>query len=295
MSGFVGVRNREAPVTDELLARLWQPIAHRGPDADGRWVEGTLGVAAGVLRVTPESAEEEQPYRHRSGVVAAFDGRLDNRDELLSALPDATTRDPDVALVAEAYVAWGDRFPQRLNGEYALAVLDAHLAEVCCSPATSLGLGSGVQPDPGRRCVVRLRGESPVRRPSVPSDPNLDVMAEYLLGGNARATPWDSFFAGVRRVPPGVTVLVDDAGITWRTHDAFDREEGRSIEYGVVRRGVPAAIHRSCDATSPERHPVGLFVSGGLDSSSILAVALTQGGGPGPSRSTSPSRRDPGR
>ena len=111
MSGFVGVRNREAPVTDELLARLWQPIAHRGPDADGRWAEGTLGVAAGVLRVTPESTDEEQPYRHRSGVVAVFDGRLDNRDELLSALPEAKTRDPDVALISEAYVAWGDRFP----------------------------------------------------------------------------------------------------------------------------------------------------------------------------------------
>ena len=117
--------------------------------------------------------------------------------------------------------------------------------------------------------------------PSVPSDPNLDVVAEYLLGGNARATPWDSFFAAVRRVPPGVTVLVDDAGITWRTHDAFDlgrRTIHREYESYVEEyraRFTEAVMRRLRSA-----HPVGLFVSGGLDSSSILAVAVMQGGGP---------------
>ena len=284
MSGFVGVRNREAPVTDELLDRLWDPISHRGPDATGRWCDGPMGVAAGVLRVSPESSDEEQPFRHRSGVMAVFDGRLDNRPELLSTLPsnDLTSRDADVVLVAEAYIAWGDRFPERLNGEYALAVLDPKSRRVLLARDVVGTRSVAFSETGGGDVVFASEAKALFAHPSIGSEPNLDVVAEYLLGGNARATPWDSLFTRVRRVPPGVTVLVGEGGVAWRTHDEFDHqartsrrsygeyvEEYRELFIGAVGRRVRS--HR----------PVGVFVSGGVDSSSILSVAASRVSGGG--------------
>ena len=190
-----------------------------GLTADGRWAEGTLGVAAGVLRVTPESAGEEQPYRHRSGVVAVFDGRLDNRDELLSALlsNDVTAGDPDVALVAEAYVTWGDRFPERLNGEYALAVLDPTSRRVLLArdvvgtrslvfgqtPAGDVVFGSEAKAlfahPRVERTEPRRRGRVPPRR----ERPG-DALGQLLRAVRSGAARGDRARRG--------------AGITWRTH-----------------------------------------------------------------------------
>jgi asparagine synthase (glutamine-hydrolysing) len=244
-------------------------------------VEGTLGVAAGVLRVTPESADEEQPYHHRSGAVAVFDGRLDNRAELVSTLPsnEVPGDAPDVALVAEAYATWGDRFPERLNGEFALAILDPRSGSALLARdavgTVSLLFARTTAGD----VIFASEAKALLRHPLVINAPNVDVLAEYLLGGNARADRWDSFFSDVCRVPPGVTVLIRYGGLTWRTHDGFEqrtptvrRPYGEHVE--EYRAHFTAAVTRRLRS----RHPVGMFISGGLDSSSILAVAAREAG-----------------
>ena len=62
-------------------------LAHRGPDGERFWIQGPIGLACQLFRVTPEASTEIQPHVHCSGVVLVFDGRLDNRDELLRILP----------------------------------------------------------------------------------------------------------------------------------------------------------------------------------------------------------------
>jgi asparagine synthase (glutamine-hydrolysing) len=185
-----------------------------------------------------------------------------------------TTGDPDVALIADAYVRWGDRFPQRLNGEYALAVLEPSSRRVLLARdvvgTRLLVFGETSAGD----VVFGTEAKALLAHAWIRSDPNLDVVAEFLLGGNARATPWDSYFAAVHRVPPGVTVLVGAAGITWRTHDSFDlgrRTIHRKYEMYVeeYRAHFEDAVRRRLRSA----HPIGLLVSGGIDSSSILAVA----------------------
>lgn len=285
MSGFVGVLNREEPVTDELLDRLWEPISHRGPDSTGRWRDGTLGVAAGVLRVSPESIEEEQPFRHESGVVVVFDGRLDNREELLSAFPSGAVvgkHHPDVVLVAEAYAAWGDRFPERLNGEYALAVLDPRRFRVILARDVIGTRTLHFTRTSAGDVVFGSEAKSLLIDQKVAGEPDLDVLAEYLLGGSARADQWHSFFAAVKRVPPGVTVLVAEGGLTWRTHDELDVQ--RKVRHASYQDYVDDYRERFVKAVGRRLRsdlPVGLLVSGGLDSSSILSVALTQTKGKG--------------
>src|SRR5436309_2604073 len=128
MSGIVGVWNLDGrPVENAVLARMSASMAHRGPDGERLWVDGAVGLACQLLRVTPEARTEIQPLVHSSGVALVFDGRLDNRDELLQILrPEqgisAASSDP--ALVLAAYEVFGDRLPERLAGDFAFGLFD---------------------------------------------------------------------------------------------------------------------------------------------------------------------------
>jgi asparagine synthase (glutamine-hydrolysing) len=64
------------------VQRMLHSIAHRGLDGSGVWTNGSVALGCQLLRVTPESAKETQPFIHPSGNVIVFDGRLDNRKEL---------------------------------------------------------------------------------------------------------------------------------------------------------------------------------------------------------------------
>ena len=129
MSGILGIWNRDGrPVDRSELLRLRATLAHRGGDGEGLEIQGSVALACCLRRIAPEAAAETQPLVSSSGVVVVFDGRLDNREELLSLLrpmspvsPDS----PDPALVIAAYDAIGDAFPERLNGDFALGLYDA--------------------------------------------------------------------------------------------------------------------------------------------------------------------------
>lgn len=97
MSGILGLWNLDGrPLESELLAKMSATLAHRGPDGEDFWTKGPVGLACQLMRVTPESLTETQPLVHPSGAVAVFDGRLDNREELLafSRAPGARNRIP---------------------------------------------------------------------------------------------------------------------------------------------------------------------------------------------------------
>src|ERR1051326_5125821 len=87
MSGILGLWNLDGRPADQGgLAALSATIAHRGRDAAGVRVDGAAGLACRLARVTPESALETQPVVDGDGAMLVFDGRIDNRDELESAV-----------------------------------------------------------------------------------------------------------------------------------------------------------------------------------------------------------------
>jgi len=87
MSGIVGVWNLdERPLDSAVLARMSEPLRHRGPDGEAPLVAGSFGLVHEHLWVTPEEQGERQPLVGRTRAILAVDGRLDNRDELLAAL-----------------------------------------------------------------------------------------------------------------------------------------------------------------------------------------------------------------
>src|SRR5438046_2876884 len=108
MSGIVGLFNLDGrPVEPCELKRLAAASRHRAVDGEDFWIQSSAGIGHQHFRVTPESLTERQPLVSPAGVAVAFDGRLDNRQEIIDGCSPALGRSEgvcaDVALVLAAY------------------------------------------------------------------------------------------------------------------------------------------------------------------------------------------------
>src|SRR5262245_35356745 len=130
MGGIVGVVHFDGrPPSDDDLQILARPSRHRAVDGESRWLGTSAAMASLHCHVTPESVGERQPLIAPSGVALSFDGRLDNREEIIDACRVAGDRRrlSDARLVLAAYERYADRFVEHLNGDFALALHDPTL------------------------------------------------------------------------------------------------------------------------------------------------------------------------
>ncbi len=276
MSGIVGLFNLDAGPADEaLLARMSAAIRHRGPDGEGHRVAGPAGLARQHLWATPEEMGEAQPLVGRGGAVLVMDGRLDNRAELLAALRLPATAS-DAACALAAYEAWGDRFPDRLNGDFALAVFD--------EPNRRLLLARdpiGVRPlyyfHDRRLCAFASEIKALLAHPGIPAAPDDEGLADYLMPASRPIDRQDvTCFAGISAVVPAHCVTVTPERLRARRYWDFDR--GRTVRLASFGEYVEAFHDRFAEAVRRRTRAAGavaVSVSGGLDSSSIWCQAET--------------------
>ncbi|MFQ5656812.1 MAG: asparagine synthase-related protein [Candidatus Methylomirabilales bacterium] len=278
MSGIVGIWNLDGKrVEREVLARMSATLAHRGPDGEEIWIDGAVGLSCQLFRVSPESEKETQPLVGSSGVALVFDGRLDNREELLARLRDSywvSSSSPDPDLVLAAYEAFGDRFPEQLVGDFALGLFDPNRRQLLLTRDAI-----GIRPLYYYRKWDMLLFASEIKalltHPDVSSQPNDDYLAQYLLGRH-QETGEMTFFGDVWSLLPAHAAMCTlGRFITWRYWD-FDATTpvhlGSFNEYAeAFRHHFDQAVERRMRSM----YPVAVSLSGGLDSSSIFCLAET--------------------
>ncbi|MGA3360029.1 MAG: hypothetical protein ABSC87_07465 [Halobacteriota archaeon] len=124
MSGIAGIYHVDGKTVDPSeLRRMTERLAHRGPDGSDTWHEGPIGLGHLMLWTTPESLHEKLPLV--SGALGiTSDARIDNRDELITALNIATppAEITDSALTLAAYERWGESCVEHLIGDFAFAI-----------------------------------------------------------------------------------------------------------------------------------------------------------------------------
>jgi len=272
MSGIAGILNfNNSPVDENLLAALGESLNARGSDGGTEVKREPVGMAYRAFHTNRESSMEIQPFVTRFGHMLAWDGRLDNRDDLLAYLPDGLKGDEtDVALVMAAYLKWGREFLLRIIGDVALALFDP------ASEAVLLGR------DPfGTRTLYyssnnnRIVWSSTLEALLVSARIEPDIDDEYVAGylGLYREM-FRSPYRHISAVEPGHVVEVRRGHVQtqrfWKPNptreilyktDAEYEEHFRELLYEGVRCRLRAD------------GPVWLELSGGLDSSSNVCVA----------------------
>lgn len=283
MCGFVGTISVSGqPVDIGALERMADFIRHRGPDGGGRFVEGALGLAFRRLAVLDLAATGDQPMTSADGrYVIVFNGAIYNFVELrteLEALGHVFRSTGDTEVLLAAWQQWGARCLPRLNGMWAFLIYDRRERRLVGARDRF-----GVKPLFWYRDSARLIFSSEIKciRDAGISDVSLDwqTVADHLLGDRLDATA-RTFYRGVQHVPAGAWFEVRPSGEMkwtryWSLPDAV-------AALPVPRDPVAEWAELFDDAVRLRRRsdvPVGVLLSGGLDSSSIIC---RMSGGPGP-------------
>ena len=271
MSGFAGLWNIDGrPVEREVLAAMDAPIAHRGRDAFGSWSEGPFGLAARLTRI--DDGAEHQPFI-AGQVAVVFDGWLDDREVLVASLGDtALASRSDAEVVAAAYRRFGTDFAARLNGEFALAVVD-HASRQVVLARDAMAVRSLHYYCDDRLLVFGSEVKALLAHPSVHTAPNEETLIELLLKGPEPADDAATCFENIRRVLPGEVVTISSAGTARRIAWDFDttrktRCKSAAEYHEAYRHYFEQAVRRRMRGAR-----VAVSVSGGLDSSGIFCMA----------------------
>ncbi len=284
MSGIAGVFARDGrPVEAHELEPLLDRLAHRGPDGSARWVEGAVALGHQTLWNTPEAVHETLPLVQQEGPFAiTADARIDNRDELIAALGmgDRPAREiGDAALILRAYQRWGAACPEHLVGDFAFGVWDGPQQQVFCA-RDHLGAKPLVYHLTDALFVCASEAGAITAHPAVPHRINEGRIADYLVtslqAGDGRRT----FFEEVVKLPAAHRLIVGRDAHRLERYWMPDPE--REVRLGSDGAYEEAFLELLADAVACRRRShrgVGVALSGGIDSASIVAVAWTPRGG----------------
>ena len=263
------------PVARDTLAQMLQRQAHRGPDGQGMWANGSAGLGACHFRATPQSHFETQPIvdPHR-GLVLVADARLDNREELIAALSDRgdqSARFGDAKLLLLAWDRWAERSLEHLLGDFAFALWDKRRRLLFCARDHA-----GVRPFYYYASAHFLAFASEIKAlfalPDVPRRLNEVKVADYLAEHfEDRAI---TFYQGIQRLPPAHSLRAADRSVHIQRYWNFDL--ARDLPYRKDEDTIAAFRELFIESVRCRLRadgPVGTQLSGGLDSSSITCVA----------------------
>lgn len=257
---------------EPVVRRMGAAIVHRGPDDDGLYLDER--VALGLRRLSIiDIASGHQPIENEDGsVIVVCNGEIYNyrelRDELRAAGHHFRTGS-DVEVLVHLYEAHGDAFVTRLRGMFGFALWDRRRQRFLLG-RDRLGIKPVYYAQAGRRLAFASESKAILSRPDY--SPALDDMAlrQFLTLGYVPA-PF-SMFAGVRKLLPGSMLVIEEGRIEERRYWQFVVEPDRVPDEGQWIAEIRAALNDSIEAQMVSDVPIGAFLSGGVDSSTIVAA-----------------------
>lgn len=275
MSGIAGVFYRDGRVVPaDTLAVMLTALAHRGPDGAFAWQAGAVGLGQRQRGITPEAAWERPPLVRGDGqLVLVADARIDNRVELLTALPDMPTPQPptDADLILAAYEKWGEVCPAKLIGDYAFVIWDGRYQRLFCA-RDHYGVRPFYYYQSSHLFAFASEAKALFCLPDVPRRLNELRIGQHLamdVGDNAQ-----TFYQEVQRLLPAHTLTVSWEQGQMRRYWSLDPQREIQLasdeEYAAAFGEVFTEAVRCRLRTAG---PIGSMLSGGLDSSAVTCVA----------------------
>ena len=260
----------------QTLQAMVAASAHRGPDDCGQWIEGGVGLGHRRLAIVDLSSAGHQPMEYLDRYVLTYNGEVYNHVELRSELAAAGyrfTSRADSEVILAAYDHWGESCVQRFNGMWAFALLDRKQQVLFCSRDRF-----GVKPFHYAISALQFAFSSEIRQllPLLPKRmANRRIVADYVwLGLDGHED--ETFFAGVLRLGAGHNLSVRLATGEVRINRYYTARPRSGLEQlppdqycDLLRQ----ELERSIQLRLRSDVRVGTCLSGGLDSSSLAALA----------------------
>ncbi len=279
MCGIAGFVDTAAlPQSGNTLRRMTDRIAHRGPDDAGLFADGPVSLGHRRLSIIDLSALGHQPMPNEDGSChIIFNGEIFNHAAIRPALERAGHHyrsHSDTETILHAWEEYGDDCVSHFRGMFAFAIWDRTRQQLFCA-RDRLGIKPFYYWQSGTLFAFASEIKALLEHPAIGANLNEKLVSEYLAFGYTNGE--ETLFAGIRKLMPGHTLTVDirdgKPAITirqyWDPHGATDpgcvsdedwiRELRRRLEENIEMRLMSDV-------------PLGMFLSGGVDSSAIAAL-----------------------
>jgi asparagine synthase (glutamine-hydrolysing) len=276
MSGIAGLLRFDGKrVERRELERMANALRAHGPDRSDVLVAGEIGLVHVLMRMTPEDRFERQPWRGASGAVVTANLRLDNRDDLLGRLgisPQDAMAWPDSRILLAGWEKFGDDLWANLRGPFAAAIWDSR-GRTLTLARDHLGLNVLMYHKTERFFAFATMPNGLFALPEVPRELSEAKMADFIVLNHADHKT--TFYRDIFRVLPAhlMTITAEAAIAERRYWSPADIRSVRLASDQAYADGLRECLDRAVRRQMRSAHPIGCYLSGGLDSSSVAALA----------------------
>jgi asparagine synthase (glutamine-hydrolysing) len=274
MCGIAGIaRASEAPVDRDVLERMCEAQAHRGPDARGLHLADGVGLGIQRLRVVDLVTGDQPIHNETRSVTVVLNGEIYNFHELrrrLRADGHRFATDGDTEVIVHLYEELGPACVRELHGMFAFALWDHHRRQLLlardrvgkkplfyCERPGALSFASELH--------------ALMQDPEVPRELDHQALDSYLARGYVPAP--QSAFAAVRKLMPASTLVYREGRVQTERYWRLDYSRKRPPRpAGEVEEEIRGAIRKAVRRRMIADVPMGAFLSGGVDSSAVVAA-----------------------
>ena len=277
MCGIAGIfeyGRSQGSVSEATLLHMRETLHHRGPDGAGLYISPDRRVGLGVRRLAIiDLAGGEQPMFGRNGETLVFNGEIYNYPALRRALEErgvAFGTDCDTEIIVRLYELYGERCVDHLNGMFAFAVWDP-ARERLFFARDRVGEKPLYWTQTDGRLLFASEIKALLAHPLVEPAVEADAIPEYLT--NLVTSSPRTLYKGIYKLGPGEFGICDDRGVRIQRYwDIFHPRVSSEYSFGEAAATVRQLLDRSVHDRLMSDVPVGVLLSGGLDSTTLVAL-----------------------
>lgn len=277
MCGIAGIYNlSNRPVSKYHIKGMSGTLSHRGPDNQGVFVEGEIGLAHRRLRIIDLCSRADQPMQDfERKVVIVYNGMIYNFREIRERLIGYGFRfrsQTDTEVVLNSYLKWGYACVDKFNGMFAFAIWD-RLKESLFLARDRYGIKPLYYYYDGNRFIFASEIKAIIKNRDIQREVDPEAMVEYWTFQNIFSDR--TLFKGIKILPAGCLMAVNRKQLRIERYWDFDfsgySNDSKSVQSHIrsLREVFPCAIKRTLISDVP----LGSYLSGGLDSGAIVSVA----------------------
>jgi len=272
MCGIYGILELTgARARADLLTAMGRLTLHRGPDDEGIYADGPCAIGVRRLAVI-DLAGGHQPLSNEDGTLwLVANGEIYNFRELrkdLEARGHQFKTHSDCETIIHLYAQYGDDFVRYLNGMFGFALWDATRKRLLLG-RDRLGVKPMYVLNDGKRVAFASEAKALLTLPGVSANIDMAALDSYLTLGYVPAP--QSIFAGIEKLPPATLLVVEAGRVVRRRYWSVPNDVDRSVPEKAWVEQLRLRLEESVRMQMVSDVPIGAFLSGGVDSSAVVA------------------------
>jgi len=274
ITGWINLKNSNSPDTEAVLHSMCERIVHRGPNSEGLWLDDTVALGMRRLSVIDLETGDQPVFNGDKSVVVMMNGELYNYREIREDLErkgHTFTTKSDTEILPHLYDEYGEDLVDHLNGMYAFSLWDSRNKKLIIArdrfgeKPLYYGVFDG-------KLLYASEPKAILAHPSVKSELDLNSLRQYLSFDYVPAP--NSIYKGISKLPAAHMLTVENGEIKvrryWNMSWAESPAESQSRKEDELRKLLSDAVRMRLVADVP----LGILLSGGIDSSTVAAFAV---------------------